>query len=139
MPHVAFVRSVYAHARIRAVDAAAAKTSPGVIAVATGADPDIARRRICARSALPGYVETEQPVLAWPEARFAGEAVAAVVSADRYAAADAAALVTVEYEPLPAAVDVMKARGGAVVHAGAADNVLLARRFESGEVEKALA
>jgi carbon-monoxide dehydrogenase large subunit len=140
MLHVAFVRSVYAHARIRAVDAAAAKTSPGVIAVATGADPDIARRRICARSALPSYVETEQPILAWPEARFAGEAVAAIIAADRYAAEDAAALVTVDYEPLPAAVDVIEARGGAaVVHAAAPDNVLLSRRFESGQVEATLA
>jgi carbon-monoxide dehydrogenase large subunit len=140
MLHVAFVRSVYAHARIRAVDAAAAKTSPGVIAVATGADPDIARRRICARSALPSYVETEQPILAWPEARFAGEAVAAIIAADRYAAEDAAALVTVDYEPLPAAVDVIEARGGAaIVHAAAPDNVLLSRRFESGQVEATLA
>src|SRR5439155_633918 len=89
--------------------------------------------------ALPSYVETEQPVFAWPEARFAGEAVAAVVAADRYAAEDAAALVVVDAEPLPAAVDVVGARGGPVVHAGAADNVLLSRRVESGEVEKALA
>jgi len=139
MLHVAFVRSVHAHARIRGVDTGAATAWPGVVAVATGADADIARYRICARSALPSYVETEQPVLAWPEARFAGEAVAAVVAADRYAAEDAAALVVVDAEPLPAAVDVVGARGGPVVHAGAADNVLLSRRFESGEVEKALA
>ncbi len=137
MLHVAFVRSVHAHARILGVDARAAMACPGVVAVATGADADIARRRIRAKSALPGYVETEQPVLAWPETRFAGEAVAAVVAADRYAAEDAAALVAVDAEPLPAAVDVIGARSGAVVHAGAADNVLLSRRFESGEVDLA--
>jgi len=139
MLHVAFVRSVHAHARILGVDTRAAAACPGVVAIATGADADIARYRICAKSALPSYVETEQPVLAWPEARFAGEAVAAVVAADRYAAEDAAALVVVDAEPLPAAVDVVGARGGPVVHAGAADNVLLSRRFESGEVEKTLA
>jgi carbon-monoxide dehydrogenase large subunit len=139
MLHVAFVRSVHAHARILGVDTRAATACPGVVAIATGADADIARYRICAKSALPSYVETEQPVLAWPEARFAGEAVAAVVAADRYAAEDAAALVVVDAEPLPAAVDVVGARGGPVVHAGAADNVLLSRRFESGEVEKTLA
>src|SRR5882672_3533622 len=139
MLHVAFVRSVHAHARILGVDTRAAMACPGVVAIATGADTDIARHRICARSALASYVETEQPVLAWPEARFAGEAVAAVVAADRYAAEDAAALVVVDAEPLPASVDVVGARGGPVVHAGAADNVLLSRRFESGEVEKTLA
>ena len=139
MLHVAFVRSVHAHARILGVDTRPAMACPGIVAIATGADADIARHRICARSALPSYVETEQPVLAWPEARFAGEAVAAVVAADRYAAEDAAALVVVDAEPLPAAVDVVGARGGPVVHAGAADNVLLSRRFESGEVERTLA
>jgi carbon-monoxide dehydrogenase large subunit len=139
MLHVAFVRSVHAHARIVTVDATAAMAAPGVVAVATGADPDIAPHRIRAKSALPSYVETEQPVLAWPEARFAGEALAAVVAADRYAAEDGAALVAVEYEALLAAVDVVEARGSvAVVHAGAPDNVLLSRRFESGEVERAL-
>jgi len=140
MLHAAFVRSVHAHARVVTVDATAAMAAVGVVAVATGADADIAPYRIRARSALPSYVETEQPVLAGPEARFAGEALAAVVAADRYAAEDAAALVAVEYERLPAAVDVVQARGSAaLVHAGAPDNVLLSRRFESGEVEKALA
>src|SRR3989442_1513912 len=80
MLHVAFVRSVHAHARILAVDTGAATAWPGVVAVATAADADIARYRICARSALPRYVETEQPVLAWPEARFAGEAGAPAVA-----------------------------------------------------------
>jgi carbon-monoxide dehydrogenase large subunit len=139
MLHVAFVRSPHAHARIRAIDTAAARAVPGVAAVATGADADVAPHRIQARSALPGYVMTGQPILAWPEARFAGEAVAAVVARDRYAAEDAAELVTVDWEPLPAALDLVDpARGGAVVHEAAPGNVLLARRFESGQVEAAL-
>ena len=94
-----------------------------------------------ARSALPGYVETEQPVLAWPVVRHVGEALAAVVGDDRYAAEDAAALVRVDYEPLPAAVDVLAAlRAGApLVHDAARGNVLLTRRFEQGDVEAALA
>jgi carbon-monoxide dehydrogenase large subunit len=94
-----------------------------------------------ARSALPGYVETEQPVLAWPVVRHVGEAIAAVVGDDRYAVEDAAARVRVEYEPLPAAVDALAAlRDGApLVHHTARGNVLLSRRFESGDVESALA
>ena len=139
--HVAFVRSAHAHARLRGVDTAAAAAHPGIVAVVTGQDPLVARHRIRARSALPGYVETEQPILAWPLARYAGEALAAVVGADRYAVEDAAALVSVDYEPLPAAVDVLKAArdGAPLVHEAARGNVLLARRFQHGDVEAALA
>ena len=140
MLHVAFVRSPHAHARIRRIDTDAARAAAGVAAVALGADPDVASHRIEARSALPGYVMTGQPILAWPEVRFAGEAVAAVVARDRYAAEDAAALVSVDWEPLPAALDLVDpARSGAVVHEAAPGNVLLARRFESGQVEATLA
>jgi aerobic carbon-monoxide dehydrogenase large subunit len=136
--HVAFVRSTHAHARLRSIDAPAA---PGVVAVVTGQDPRVARCRVRARSALPGYVETEQPVLAWPLVRHVGEAIAAVVGDDRYAVEDAAARVRVEYEALPAVVDARVAlrEGAPRVHDEAAGNVFLARRFESGDVEAALA
>jgi carbon-monoxide dehydrogenase large subunit len=140
MLHVAFVRSVHAHARIRGVDRAAAAAAPGVVAVVTGQDADFAPHRLRARSALPTYVETGQPLLAGARARFAGEAVAAVVARDRYAAEDGAALVQVDYDPLPAVVDVARARGDrAVLHDEAPDNVLLSRRFEGGDVDAALA
>jgi carbon-monoxide dehydrogenase large subunit len=140
MLHVAFVRSAHAHARIRRAATAGAAAVPGVVAVVTGADPGFARHRVRALSALPTYVETEQPILAWPKVRFAGEAVAAVVAHERYAAEDGAALVEIDYEPLPAVVDVVRARGHeAVLHDAAPDNVLLSRRFEGGDVEAALA
>jgi len=140
MLHVAFVRSPHAHARVRALDAAPALAQPGVVAVATGTDPDFAPHRIQAPSALPGYVMTAQPILAWPEARFAGEAVAAVVAGDRYAAEDAAERLALDWEPLPAALHLLDpARDGAIVHESAPGNVLLTRRFESGQVEAALA
>src|SRR5919198_4170393 len=67
--HVAFVRSVHAHARLTRIDARAALKADGVVAVVTGRDDAVAPHRIRARSALPGYVETEQPVLAWPLVR----------------------------------------------------------------------
>jgi aerobic carbon-monoxide dehydrogenase large subunit len=139
--HVAFVRSVHAHARLLGIDAVEAAGCPGIVAVVTGRDPAFARLRIRARSALPGYVETEQPILAGPVARFAGEAVAAVVGADPYVVEDAAALVHVDYEPLPAAVDVLKATrdGAPPVHEAAPGNVFLSRRFQGGDVEGALA
>ena len=140
MLHVAFVRSVHAHARLDRIDTAAAMAAAGVVLAVTGAEPPIARCRLRAPSALPTYVETDQPVLAWPRVRFCGEAVAAVVAADRYLAEDAAGLVAVEYDPLPAVVDVGEARGSAaIVHDGAPDNVLLSRRFDHGDVDSALA
>src|SRR5215468_7555204 len=83
MLHVAFVRSVHAHARLRAIDAERAAAAPGVVHVATGADATFQRHRLIARSAAPGYVTTSQPVLAWPRARHVGEALAAVVGLDR--------------------------------------------------------
>ncbi|HEV8471460.1 MAG TPA: xanthine dehydrogenase family protein molybdopterin-binding subunit [Methylomirabilota bacterium] len=138
---VAFVRSAHAHAGLRRVDVAAAVATPGVVAIVTGRDPDVARIRVRARSALPGYVETEQPVLAWPTVRHAGEAIAAVVADDRATAEDAVTRVRVEYEPRPAAVDVLAAMGdGApLVHEAAQGNVYLSRTFEHGDVERMLA
>ena len=112
MLHVAFVRSAHAHARIRAIDARAAAALPGVVAIVAGDDPDVSRHRLRARSALPGYVETEQPLLAWPRVRYCGEALAAVVAGDRYVAEDAAERVEVDAEPLPV-------RGGRRPAAGA--------------------
>jgi carbon-monoxide dehydrogenase large subunit len=140
MLHVAFVRSPHAHARIRRIETGAAQIAAGVVSVAAGGDEAFAAHRIRARSALPTYVETRQPILAWPEVRFAGEAVAVVIARDRYEAEDAAALVVVDYEPLPAAMDLAPGRPGSpVVHDTAPDNLLLSRRFESGDVEAALA
>ena len=141
MLHVAFVRSVHAHAHLRAIDTAAARALAGVIAVVTGEDPAIAPHRIRARSALTTYVETDQPVLAWPRVRHVGEAIAAVIGVDAYHAADGAALVDVDYEPLPAAVDPVRASapGAPRVHEEAAGNAFLSRRFESGDVDAALA
>jgi carbon-monoxide dehydrogenase large subunit len=139
--HVAFVRSTHAHARIRSIETAAAAAQPGVVRAVTGRDDLVAGRGVRARSALPGYVETEQPLLAWPVVRHVGEALAVVVAADRYSAEDAAGLVTVGYEPRPAAVDVLEAArpGAPLVHEAAPGNALLSRRFEHGGVEAALA
>src|SRR4051812_37628824 len=138
--HVAFVRSLHAHARLRGIDAAAATTTPGVLAVVDGRDERVARHRIRARSALPGYVETEQPLLAWPTVRHVGEAVAAVVATDRYLAEDAAAGLRVDYEPLAASVDLLGATrdDAPLVHDVAPGNRLLSRRFQHGDVDAAL-
>ena len=105
MLHVAFVRSVHAHARLRAVATERAAAAPGVVHVATGAEEPFVRHRLIARSVAPGYVTTAQPILAWPTVRYAGEPLAVVVATDRYGAEDGAMLVDVDGEPLAAAVE----------------------------------
>ncbi|HZR99895.1 MAG TPA: xanthine dehydrogenase family protein [Chloroflexota bacterium] len=94
--HVAVVRSPHPHARIVRVDTAAAKQVPGVRLVLTGAD--VAAIRF-------GRAVRDVPILAVDKVRFAGEMVAAVAADDRDAAEEAAALIEVEYEELPAVFD----------------------------------
>ncbi len=136
--HAAFLRSPFGHALIRSVGTGAARRAPGVRGVFTGADPAIAAVELRAASALPSYVETAQPVLAAGRARFAGEAVAAVVADSRYQAEDALELIEVDYEPLPATVCAW-AEPAAPLHPGAPDNVLLRRTFTAGDTAAALA
>ena len=141
MLHAVFVRSVHAHARLRAIDVTAARAASGVVTIVTGEDATIATHQIRARSALSTYVETGQPILAWPRVRHAGEAVAVVVADDPYRATDAAALVGVDYEPLPAVVDPVEATAPNAprVHDEVTGNAFLTRHFEGGDVETALA
>ena len=106
--HVVFVRSPHAHARIAAIDAAAAAALPGVLAVVTGADLVRAGVKPLVQSAdfkRPDGTPTAGPpqhALAVDAVRYVGEAVAAVVGLTRVAARDAAEAVAVRYEPLPA-------------------------------------
>jgi carbon-monoxide dehydrogenase large subunit len=107
--HAAIVRSPHAHARIDRIDAGAALAMPGVVAVL-----GLAELPECA-GAVPPLVPSprlrpyRQPVLAGPEARCVGEAVAVVVADDAYAAADGVRAVRVGYTPLPAATTVAAA------------------------------
>ncbi|GAA5114553.1 xanthine dehydrogenase family protein molybdopterin-binding subunit [Pseudonocardia adelaidensis] len=134
MRHVAFLRSPYGHARITGVDASAAREAGH--RVFTGAD--FAHVALRAQSALPSYVETDQPVLAHEKVCYSGEPVAAVVAADRYRAEDGLELVDVEYEALPATVCAW-VEPAEPVHPEAPDNVLLQRTFDAGSVTDAFA
>ena len=96
MLHAAFVASPYAHALVKAVDTAAARAVPGVRAVITGAD---------VRPARFGRRLQDWPVLVWDRVRFIGDRVAAVAADTLEAAEEAAALVDVTYEELPAIFD----------------------------------
>jgi len=102
--HAAFVRSPHAHAHVRSVDLGPARAMPGVLAAyAPGDLPECARPIPPSIAAPAGFRPTVHPVFAGPLARYVGEVVAAVVAVDPYVAADAAAAVVVDYEPLPAA------------------------------------
>jgi len=116
MAHVAFVRSAYAHARIKSVDTSGAMDVPGVIAVFTGADlttgglkpmdhkPVMAGGTDVAVNSTPDFklFTRPQPLLATDKARYIGEPVAMVIAETADAAKDGAEQVFVDYDPLPA-------------------------------------
>ena len=111
MTHAVFVRSPHAHARIRSIDTSAARRHPGVRAVLTGADLKKAGvNPIPVAWLLPGIKMGERRPMAVDRVRYVGEAVAVVIADTPYAACDAAALIAVDYEPLPAVVDASEAR-----------------------------
>ncbi|MGQ0802420.1 MAG: xanthine dehydrogenase family protein molybdopterin-binding subunit [Actinomycetota bacterium] len=101
LTHLAFVRSTIAHALVESVDTAEAAAMPGVVAVYTAADLGLAP--------LQGFAMVPpvfaRPPLASERVRFVGDIVAAVVAETRAQAMDAAELVIVDYDPLPAVVD----------------------------------
>src|SRR5438045_4798834 len=100
-----FVRSPYAHARITSIDVTAAREMPGVVAVYTAADLPFGGLDLPLLIPHPNLTHGRtQRCLASEIVRYAGEAVAFVVAADRYAAEDAAELVGVDYDPLPVVV-----------------------------------
>ena len=130
--HVAFVRSIFAHAKINGIDTSAAQTVPGVVAIYTGADVAEKIGPVPCASALPELKVPHHHVLATNKVYFVGHPIAAVVARDRYAARDAAELVIVDYEDLPAVADVEEAAaGGPVIHENFGDNI--AYKLSSGE------
>src|SRR5262249_32886149 len=98
MLHVAYVRSIHAHARFR-VAGAAGGALPGVVAVCPGAalEGEGGVLEIPTVVDPPALRPCRQPALAREKVRYVGEPIAAVVAADRYVAEDAAASVTIEY------------------------------------------
>jgi carbon-monoxide dehydrogenase large subunit len=110
--HAAFVRSPHAHALIRSVSKVTALAMPGVHAVLTLDDlaPAMAKRRMLRHSNSGTPLDHAWPfALADGEVSYVGETVAIVVADDRYLAEDAAALVDIDYQTLPAAADCRKA------------------------------
>jgi carbon-monoxide dehydrogenase large subunit len=104
MLHLAILRSPHAHARIKGIDTSKAAAVPGVVAVVTG--DLMAQHNLAWMPTLSGDTEA---VLATDKVRFQGQEVAAVVAETKYIAEDAAQLIEVDYEPLPAVVSPQQA------------------------------
>ena len=129
----AIVRSPHAHASIRSIDVEGARSHDGIRAVLTSAD------LLGLLDSLPSVVDSAPPYLpiAGEKVRFVGEPVAIVVGKNRYLAEDAASLVEVDYEALPAAVEPLAdlEPGAPLVHDGNPGNIAWHRRYAYGDVE----
>src|SRR2546422_3449687 len=137
--HVAFVRSMYAHARISSIDSTGALKVPGVVAVYTGKDIATKVGPVPCAAALPDLKVPDYRVLATGKALFVGHPIAAIVATDKYAARDAVDLVAVDYEGLAVVVDVEEAaKGEAVIHEKFGDNIAYKLTSGEGDTEAAL-
>jgi aerobic carbon-monoxide dehydrogenase large subunit len=138
---VTFIRSPVAHALIKSIDTAAARQAPGVVAVLTVRDMDDLGPPPPAPEENPDAPPAEgpmplggpwsEPLLAVDRVRFVGEPVAIVITDDSYQGEDAAELVSVEYEQLPAVVGIDNALDGStLLFPGTLSNVAVANRAD---------
>ncbi len=126
-----FLRSPYAHARIRSIDTGAAQNAPGVLAVFTGADAAAAKvgGLICGWVVKDKHGEPHKapphPAIAVDTVRHVGDPVAMVIAETAAQAKDAAERIVVDYEELPAVVNPAKAldKGAPQLHAEAPGNL----------------
>ena len=138
MLHMALVRSPYAHANITSIDTSAASAADGVVAVLTGEDIGEEIGLPCGW-VVPDTIEVPHPPLAIGKVRCVGDAVVAVVADSAAAAADAAELVEVGYDVLPAAVNAELAThdGAPQVHDDAPNNIGFEWEVGGGDMEAA--
>jgi len=133
MLHLAMVRSPFAHARITSVDTTAAKQSPNVITVITGRD--VAEEQGSLPNVWPLTPEQKtppHPSIAVDRVTFAGEVVAVVVARSAAEARDAVELVDVDYEELPAVLDLKEAaKDEVLVHPDLGTNVSVTWQLDS--------
>src|SRR6266851_2582752 len=139
--YAAFLFSPHAHARIRAIDASAARALPGVFDVLTGVewtedglgtiDPEVMPEDMGG----PKGHRTKRPPLAIERVRYVGERIAVIIAASEALARDAGELVSVDYEVLPAVVGAPDAvrPGAPVVHDGVANNTSVTMRMGNAE------
>jgi CO/xanthine dehydrogenase Mo-binding subunit len=130
-----FLRSPYAHARIRSIDTSQAEALPGVVAIVTSKDftdvsPYMGRGK-----------NKDHPIIAVERVIFAGQPMAAVAAVDRATAEEALGKIHVEYDELPAVIDVDQAMadGAPRIHDFADKNICFQAELVKGDVEKGFA
>ncbi len=140
MGYIHFVRSPYAHAKIKSVDVSKALELGGVYGTLTGDEVAILTDPFFELSVPPG-ADIKDYALAVGKVRHMGEPVAAVVASTREVARDAADLVEVEYEPLPVLVDGEQALAAdaPILHEEAGSNEVWSGVFDWGDYDAALA
>lgn len=142
MCYAAILRSPYAHARIRNIDASKALQTPGVVTVITGKD---ILGKIgplpCAAHPVPEMKMPTHYALAVNKVYFVGHPVAVVVAEDRYLARDALDLIEVDYEELPPVTDPQKALqpDAPIIHEDLGTNLAFEWKIEGGDVDAAFA
>ena len=134
--HVAILRSIFAHARIKKIDTSRAEQLKGVLAVITGPEVMAQTQPIPPRAITR---PARQYVMAGDKIRYLGEPLAAVVAETRYIAEDALELIEVEYEPLPPVVRIEEALkpDAPLLFEEAGTNALLHDEIKHGDFEKA--
>ncbi|NKB21172.1 MAG: molybdopterin-dependent oxidoreductase [Alphaproteobacteria bacterium] len=144
MLHAAFVRSPHGHAKISRIDVEQAQTMDGVQAVYTLNDfrPHLTNEHLVVGLPSPAYKqELDRPALANDEVVYVGKPVAIVVADTRYIAEDAAAMVMVDYDILPAVADCRAALedGAPLAHSTSPHNILAQFDMGYGEVDSVFA
>jgi carbon-monoxide dehydrogenase large subunit len=137
--HAFVVRSQVAHARLVSVDVSQAREAPGVAAAFSAADLAGAGAMPATEGLPSGSLNPEYPVLAADKVLWAGQPVALVVAATPELAADAAELVVVDYDELPAVTGPLEAAadGAPPLHEGTETNVAFRKRLVAGDAAKA--
>ncbi len=144
MLHAAFVRSPHGHAKISGINVDSARAMDGVHAIYTLDDfkPHLTNERLVVGLPSSAYKqELDRPALAMGEVVYVGEPVAIVVADTRYIAEDAAAMVKVEYDILPAVADCRAAleEGAPLAHSSSPHNILAQFDMGYGEVDSVFA
>lgn len=138
MLHATFLRSPYAHARIVSIDVAGARAMPGVRLVVTGADlAKICTAWVGTLDHFKGMKSAPQLPLPIEEVLWSGQAIVAIVAETRAQAEDAVEAILVEFEELPAVVDIDAAREAGAARAAAAvpDNLCFGSRLDTGGID----
>ena len=140
--HMAILRSPMAHARLTRVDVSAALERPGVVAAFSANElGDKLGSMPCVWPVTDDIKIPDHPPLAKSEVRFVGDAIAVVIAADRYQAADALEAIEVDYEPLPPVLDMRAAiaDGADLVHTELGSNSSYTWKLAGGDYEAAKA